>query len=879
MKHRYFSVLILFLISYCDCSSQEEDYYWYKYQYTNQMKSEKVLDMEVDHLGYIWVMTTSNLYFLNEQGFRRASKFARTDSSYIRFVGTLHHLKAETKADSDLIPIYSEIEDGVTIRNTGIDQQYQWEFSADHKLYKISGSERESVQIAPEFQMINHPITFDKKAKLILDPSGGIWLFGENGLLLYKKEKRIFEAKSVPNIIKQITAVRSDPENNQTIYLTSYSGVIIQDESGQTIKQIPIPEKYRRLPAYDWFFIEDRVIIWAGFGVFELNLESYQMELIFDPKYIEEKKIEQTFCSFVTLSPDSTYLVLGTKGNLFYNYDLQTKELLTYEIEPGIEDNSNLLFELDFISDNKAIIVTMKGIYLFDKVKNAVEKMPNLQEKLIRAGAEKIQDLDIYKDSLVYFATREKGIFIYHMHHDSIYEPINNIKDIMKLTNFVVDDEGDAWFGSSKGILHYRRHINRLSLYNTKNGLYTDDFLTNFCHFDQDKVFFGHNLKYISFDPKKLREDYDAKIHVQFFFANNNPIRSADPIIGSASFELEYANNNISMAIGGPNYGTTQQYQVESRMLGLDDKWSLSTDPENIQFLALLPGKYTFQYKPLGQPDAAAKEISINILHPFWTRTWVRYSAIGLGIILLACLYFYNIWTIKKRAFLQAEYERKIARIQMDALRARMNPHFIFNSLNSIKSFIIENDSRSAARYLTKFAHLIRQILNNSKEAMIPLHDELKSLELYIEIEKLRFNESFTYEIRNETKNVHDELKIPSMILQPFVENAIWHGLLHKKGEKNIVITIKDNDGYITTTIEDNGIGRAKAEEMKSKTTIRDKSLGTDITSQRLSLVDNGGRSGTVKIIDLYNEANDPSGTLVILKVPISPINPEDGSN
>ena len=843
------------------------------------MISEQILDMDVDHLGYIWVMTSSNLYFLNEQGFSRAPKFERADSSFVRFKKNGEYLFAKSKYDTFSMYDSGSISKIANAKDIGKGDIFQWEFTSERNLYRVHNSKKEKIKIAPEFQLLKHPITFDEKAKLVLDPNRSVWLFGTNGLLLYKKEKRALKAITVPNIIKQITAVRPQPEKNRIIYLTSFSGVIIQDESGEIIKQIPIPEKYRRLPAYDWFFTQNKVIIWAGFGVFELDLDTYQLDLIFDPKFIEGKKIEQTFCSFVTLSPDSTYLVLGAKGNLFYTYDLHTKSLSTYEIEPGIKDNSNLIFELDYLAANKAIITTVKGVYLFDKEEGVVEKMPYLQEKLIRSGAERIQDIDVVSDSLVYFATLDKGLYIYDIHKDSIYEPINNLKDVLRLTNFVVDDAGDAWFGSSKGILHYRQSMNRLNLYDTKNGLYTDDFYTNICHFDMGKIFFGHGLKYVSFDPNEIRKNFEAKLQIQSIYVNEKPYSSIDPILDSGSIELDYSNNNVTIAIGGSNYGTTHQFQVETRMLGLTDEWTFSSEPENIEYLSLKSGKYRFQYKPLGQSDATAKELSIHIQQPFWTRTWVKYAAGGLGFLLLLGLYFYNIWMVKKRAYLQAEYERKIAKIQMNALRARMNPHFIFNSLNSIKSFIIENDTRSATRYLTKFAHLIRQILNNSKASKISLFDELKSLELYIEIEKLRFNDSFSYEIRNEAKTDLNELTIPSMILQPIVENAIWHGLLHKDGEKNILITIKDEENYLIATIEDNGVGRVKAEKMKSQTVIKDKSLGTDITLQRLNLVDKNGRTGDIEIIDLYDHADNPTGTLVILRIPMSTINSEYGLN
>ncbi|NJL74331.1 MAG: histidine kinase [Saprospiraceae bacterium] len=149
----------------------------------------------------------------------------------------------------------------------------------------------------------------------------------------------------------------------------------------------------------------------------------------------------------------------------------------------------------------------------------------------------------------------------------------------------------------------------------------------------------------------------------------------------------------------------------------------------------------------------------------------------------------------------------------MKALRAQMNPHFLFNVLNSIKLYMVQNDARTAAKYLTKFSRLIRLILNNSKSPMVKLEEELNALLLYIEMENFRFNDKFDFELYVEEEISLGQIEIPPMILQPFVENAIWHGLMHKEDERGVLtINIKLNDAKdkLCFIIEDNGIGREK---------------------------------------------------------------------
>jgi LytS/YehU family sensor histidine kinase len=159
----------------------------------------------------------------------------------------------------------------------------------------------------------------------------------------------------------------------------------------------------------------------------------------------------------------------------------------------------------------------------------------------------------------------------------------------------------------------------------------------------------------------------------------------------------------------------------------------------------------------------------------------------------------------------EGELKNKIVTTEMQALRAQMSPHFIFNCLNSINRFIVKNESEAASGYLTKFSRLIRMVLNNSQKNIIPLSDELDCLELYIQMERLRLKNFFTYEVKYDDEIEIEEIMIPPLLLQPFVENAIWHGLMHKEeGGATLNIDIIQKNGVLYFRITDNGIGREK---------------------------------------------------------------------
>jgi sensor histidine kinase YesM len=220
---------------------------------------------------------------------------------------------------------------------------------------------------------------------------------------------------------------------------------------------------------------------------------------------------------------------------------------------------------------------------------------------------------------------------------------------------------------------------------------------------------------------------------------------------------------------------------------------------------------------------------------------------------------------------LQTEFEYKIAEMEMTALRAQMNPHFIFNCLNSIKLYTLENDSQTASAYLTKFSQLIRLVLENSRSEKVSLQKELETLKLYIDLEAMRFKNKVNYQISAAPHIDQQYIEIPPLLLQPYVENAIWHGLMHKPEGGNITIAVTQPEEYLLhIEITDDGVGRAMAMEHKSKSATRQKSFGLKMTSERLDAINHIYQTKTeVKIIDLKDADGNSSGTKVIIEIPL----------
>ncbi|MFZ9388222.1 MAG: two-component regulator propeller domain-containing protein [Chitinophagaceae bacterium] len=224
----------------------------------------------------------------------------------------------------------------------------------------------------------------------------------------------------------------------------------------------------------------------------------------------------------------------------------------------------------------------------------------------------------------------------------------------------------------------------------------------------------------------------------------------------------------------------------------------------------------------------------------------------------------------KQAEHMLTETKHKMAEAEMQALRAQMNPHFIFNCLNSINRYIVKSDQATASLYLTRFAKLIRLILDNSHTKNVVLSNELEALRLYIEMESLRFENKFTYAINVDPDVPENSIEIPPLIIQPYIENAIWHGLLHKAEGGHLSVHVSLLPGnLLRCVVEDNGIGRDKARELKSKSATTRKSLGMELTENRLLLLNKyAAVHSSIEIEDIINEAEEVAGTRVILRIP-----------
>ncbi|WP_431163879.1 tetratricopeptide repeat-containing sensor histidine kinase [Flagellimonas beolgyonensis] len=266
--------------------------------------------------------------------------------------------------------------------------------------------------------------------------------------------------------------------------------------------------------------------------------------------------------------------------------------------------------------------------------------------------------------------------------------------------------------------------------------------------------------------------------------------------------------------------------------------------------------------KKNNQIAVLAKQNEIVRLRLKKNETTLLVSALIVGLISSILYILYRQY--------QSKNEKRVLTLEQKMLRSQMNPHFLFNSLNSIKLYIINNEQKNAVHYLNKFSKLVRKILEASSQREISLAEELETVELYMNIENIRFSNEIDFRVEvDEDINV-DNVKIPSLTLQPFLENSLWHGLSPKEGEKKIHIHVKRKDkGHVSIEILDNGVGRTMAEANKENRVLKRKSVGIHITKERLAnFAKDYQNNFDVDIVDLYDDDGKPNGTKVVLDIP-----------
>jgi len=435
------------------------------------------------------------------------------------------------------------------------------------------------------------------------------------------------------------------------------------------------------------------------------------------------------------------------------------------------------------------------------------------------------------------------------------------------------DDDGNIWFTGNRGLVKFYVDIERFVTYDVKDGIQSFEFNLGAGYKDQSgRMYFGGMNGLNIFHPKDIRVNPDPPVVIISSFRKFNEIQRNELFDGD-TIRLRYDESFFSFEISALDYTNPAKNQYKYFLEGVDKDW-VKTDANDrlAEYKQVKPGRYTF-YANGSNNDGIWNPSGIRltvIIHPPWYATWM--FRILLVFTLIAGTWFFvqrrikNIRLKHEIELRMLDIEKQKFELEQRALRLQMNPHFLFNSLNSIQSYIVGHNPEMAINYLGKFSQLMRLILANSGNKTVPLNEEIKAITYYLDLEKLRFEQKFDYRIEVDPAIDREFMEIPPMIIQPYIENAIIHGLLHKKGKGNIQVEFRLKDDKIHCTVTDDGVGRKRSAEILKQQGMNRQSSGMHITRARLELLNQDNKEEyNVRVTDIEDEHGNALGTKIEL--------------
>ncbi|MEM7371505.1 MAG: two-component regulator propeller domain-containing protein [Bacteroidota bacterium] len=439
----------------------------------------------------------------------------------------------------------------------------------------------------------------------------------------------------------------------------------------------------------------------------------------------------------------------------------------------------------------------------------------------------------------------------------------------------ISDAFGNLWMSTNKGLTRFSPDTEFFTLFDVDDGLPHYEFATGaYMQARDGEVYFGGMDGFVSFYPSQIQERsnrFDAPTHISEVRVSGELVM-LDTVGGkeaSISFPA-YRGQHLEIEFVSLDFTRPENNQYRHMLQGWDEDWSPRSDGNRVQYNLLEPGDYTFLVQGSnsdGVFSTTPASLRIQVI-PLWHQNlWIRFIlpllfALGLGYIGYRRLQYL-------RGRERRRLQHRIAKVRQEALASQMDHHFTFNSLNSIQRFVTENDTQSALYFISRFGKLMRRMLNQARQNYITIEEEIDTLDLYLSLESLRTRNKFSYEFQVDPNLDIYNTEMPANLLQPYVENAIWHGLMPKEEQGSILLTFSLHGKDILIILEDDGIGRKKSRELQSKSKFAHKSRGMKINEERLETLKLlHGDETKITIIDLEDEEGKGTGTKVKVIVP-----------
>lgn len=647
------------------------------------------------------------------------------------------------------------------------------------------------------------------------DRAGNIWICTtNNGLLMLPLQalnSKIYKPKNASGRISSLAMIEG-----QTYFGNDFGGLFKMD--GEQIVTLindgPVNNILREITV-----INDELIALS----YEDELLLYNTKLgvryALDA-FIQNKELLDSFPLIANKSayfdaPTQRLFITSSIGSSYIQFD-QGKVIDYIRLSP---DRS-----LDIIRDNLGRVWAAEptGITCLNREEKSIE---NINFNYTPMSFAK-------RDDLLFIGTDGHGVFAY----DGV-----NSKQIQGtegeiISSILFSNDTILWTATNHGLIEIivpddieKSYSNRV--YTVKDGLGSDEILS--IGTDKDHIFAGTINGLVKINrQRQIKSNYQAPLIIENIHVGENQYALKDNIV------LSYDHEPLVLSYHLLSYNSID-YIEYSYQLKKTDKW-VNGRPENLMLNRLSPCKYQLRLKAedINGSEYISPPIHIHVQKPFWFRTWfVLLCTLGIaGIFYL--IYRYRIKLIRQKQAEEFAIEKRFAEVEMQALQSQMNPHFVFNCLGSIQNFVLDNDTKKAVAYLGKFGQLMRLFLESSKNKFISLSEEIKLLDLYMELKKMRYDDDCEVSINCPQFVKNMDIHIPSMLIQPFVENAFIHGMSgnHVGRIKKVEINFEVDADKLKCLIIDNGIGRKNASQIQENSVIKHISRGTQIVNERLEV-------------------------------------------
>ncbi len=544
--------------------------------------------------------------------------------------------------------------------------------------------------------------------------------------------------------------------------------------------------------------------------------------------------------------------------------------ILTIDAGTGAmaEDNTELRRYIDMVRhpDGRVFFASIDGVYEFTDPAH-VSRIT--QDQRLRG---RVSTLCFTSDSLLWIGTPATGVMVYDGHKilahisSEIYAGYNGTI----CRRIVQGRAGEVWvatnFGVNKITYHYHGDslaVTDITPFNTTDGLLSDDI---------NDVLVRDSLVYIGTAAglSVLNAQYTMTALQVPVYISSVRIHDEDSTIHESMYDLRHDQNDLKIEYVAVALPSAADLRYQYRLLGSGNEAWTTTTNRSVDFRSLSPGTYQFEVAVLdkyGNRSASVARIHFRIRPAFYTTVWF-WATIMISILIIGFLLIRDRFLRQRRRYeFEQSLHNKIIDLEQQALKAQMNPHFIFNCLTAVQHFVNQEDMYAANMYLSNFARLIRKTLDLSGEQYIALDEEIAYLSDYIRMENLRFGDKFIYEIQVADDVDTFEIQVPPMLLQPIIENAIRHGLRNREGnDGRLLLSFVIKDSTLYCSVDDNGIGREKARQLKTTMHVEYQSKGMSLTEMRIQAINQiSDKKIRMEVKDKYGDNNQPEGTLFIL--------------